>query len=283
MIRWLYTRIQYLSLDVVAGAMASGGMSAWALGVRMPLTWWIALPLGVWAVYTADHLIDAFRLREMAHTERHLFHYHYFGPILTGWVIIVVGGGIYLLGSAPAALLQAGLAGGITSGLHFLLIRLAGGRTSRLLIKELGVGFIYTAGVWGSPGVLFPAAVSAGWWIAAGAFFLVVMFNLLLFSLFELTSDTLDGHTSFVRAIGARSARRLLWGLGVGMTLLAGWLVLTGVPAWTRTGSTLLLMGGVHMGLLATEGWSRQHNRYRYVGDAAFMLPGWIWIIAGQG
>ena len=74
----VYRLAQFLSLDVVLGALFTGMMAAKLLNCPLPLAWWIGFPLSVWIFYTADHLMDAYRLGAQAHTDRHLFHYTYF-------------------------------------------------------------------------------------------------------------------------------------------------------------------------------------------------------------
>ncbi|MEM6805500.1 MAG: prenyltransferase, partial [Bacteroidota bacterium] len=76
-----------LSLDVVGGALASTYMAVIYLGVKMPHIFWFALALSVWVIYTADHLLDAYRLKEKAHTERHLFHHYHFQSISTVFIL----------------------------------------------------------------------------------------------------------------------------------------------------------------------------------------------------
>ncbi|MEM8892840.1 MAG: hypothetical protein AAGD28_32975, partial [Bacteroidota bacterium] len=73
--------LRLLSLDVVMGSLCSAYMVVLLLEVEVPLIFWVALPISVWVIYTADHLLDAYRLKDQAHTPRHLFHNTYFRPI----------------------------------------------------------------------------------------------------------------------------------------------------------------------------------------------------------
>ena len=51
-----------LSLDVVAGALLSSAFAAALLEVRPAVPYWMVLGMSVWIIYTADHLVDAYRL-----------------------------------------------------------------------------------------------------------------------------------------------------------------------------------------------------------------------------
>ena len=63
-----------LSIDVAIGALFSGYFVKIILPFQIHWSYWCILPLSVWIVYTADHLVDALRLKKKSHTKRHLFH-----------------------------------------------------------------------------------------------------------------------------------------------------------------------------------------------------------------
>ena len=276
----LFSRINLLSLDVAAGAIACGSMVVCLLGVHMPSAWWLALPLSVWVIYTADHLMDAYRLKDKAHTARHLFHHQHFRFISLVAAIAL----LFCLGwvpfHLPVRMVYFGLAMGAGVLIHLGLVSWIGDRISPFFHKELGVGLIYTAGVWGGP-LSLAGDISAGIWFACAQFFLLVMFNLFLFSLYEIRSDEIDGHTSFVRAIGASAARKALLGLGSGIVGL-------GILALKGAGDTQILLAvqGVYAVMLAVllaiaflPHYFGRRARYRYWGDAIFILPILVWLM----
>ena len=75
-------KLSILSLDVVLGSLAGGIFVVKIFNVYPGFAWWIVLPVSVWIVYTLDHLIDAFKLKNNANTLRHLFHYYYSKQII---------------------------------------------------------------------------------------------------------------------------------------------------------------------------------------------------------
>ena len=86
MIEKLYKYLQILSIDVCLGACISCWMIAHYLEVSLSFWTYAVLACTVWLIYTADHLLDAYKiskqLKEKATTDRHIFHQHYFKPIV---------------------------------------------------------------------------------------------------------------------------------------------------------------------------------------------------------
>lgn len=268
-----------LSLDVVLGALASGSMVVWWIGVKMPLVWWLALPLSVWVIYTADHLLDAYRLKDQAHTPRHLFHHQYFTSIGLCWII---GLGICLL-CIPFFLTREiwmfGLfMGGLVIG-HLSLVQIIGDRISWFFHKELGVGCIYACGVWGAPILQTQTFSEINLWLPFCQFLLLALINLFVFSAYETETDELDGHTSFVRAIGPGNTNFLILALSI-LTVLLGIIHL--IMAFE---AHLLILQAVYACMLGVlvivyryPKWFLPHEKYRSWGDAVFMFPGIVWI-----
>ncbi|MEZ4826748.1 MAG: hypothetical protein R3C61_10725 [Bacteroidia bacterium] len=272
-----YRQIQMLSLDVVVGAVTSGGMVARLLDVEMPWIWWIALPVSVWVIYTADHLLDAWRLGESAHTERHLFHHHHFRAIATIWLILLLFCLFILPFLIPLPLLWFGMGMGGLVLIHLGLVQWVGAKTSLLLHKELGVASIYAGGVWGGPVAMAWDHLEQIPFSLFAQFFLLALINLLIFSLYEMETDTRDGHTSFVRAIGAQKAMRLIWALGLLVVLAGvfGWE--TGTFHYGKTQVIYGIMLTILLMLAIRQETFRPGDKYRAWGDAVFLLTlmGW--------
>jgi 4-hydroxybenzoate polyprenyltransferase len=243
----------------------------------MEIAWWIVLPLSVWVSYTADHLMDARRLGEEAHTERHLFHARHFGWIAPLWAVALLFCMIFLPFFLPSRVVLFGIGMGILVLIHLGLVRLIGSRVSRLFQKEFGVGVIYSLGIWGGPLAMQWPDIPGYIWVLLLQFFLLVMMNLLLFSFFEYETDALDGHTSFVRAIGRQMTRFLVLGLGL-IVLLAGGLLLASEPQAALAPYQLiyLLMSLMLAFILRNEKRFSIDEAYRTLGDAVFLLPGLV-------
>ena len=73
--------INNLSLDLVAATCICSLFLARVLDQPLPPAVVLALALAVWAIYTADHLLDAWLIPHPASTERHAFHQRHFGVL----------------------------------------------------------------------------------------------------------------------------------------------------------------------------------------------------------
>jgi hypothetical protein len=269
-----YARIRLLSLDVAVGALGGGCMVARYLDVAMPWSWYVILPLAVWAIYTGDHLLDAMRLRDRASTARHRFHHRYFG-LLMSLAVLAAATSVLL---ALLLLGQVGFLFGLGMGalvlIHLVLVKFVGERTSPFLVKELGVALIYVAGIWGLPLMMSGHGATREAMVPAAQFLLLALANLLEFSLYEYESDKADGQTSFVQAIGRKGAIRfirlvLATMAGLGTFLLA---TVDGRPL-LRLEFIYALMALVLAALIYKPVWFMERERYRAWGDAAFLLP----------
>jgi hypothetical protein len=270
----LYDRARVLSLDVAVGALGGGCMVAAYLEQTMLWVWFVLLPVAVWVIYTGDHLLDARRLGDRASTERHQFHYRHFK------VLAVVAGmlGLGCLAMALIFMTPTGLIFGLSMGglvgLHLMIVRVVGERTSLWLVKELGVAMVYAAGIWGLPLIKSGQWAHPSGFLPAIQFMLLALVNLLEFSLFEYETDTKDGHTSFVRALGKRKSIRFIR-LTLGLVAALGVVVLIMDDRQTVVGLEMIfaLMAAMLAILLYRKAWFSQYERYRAWGDAAFLLP----------
>ncbi len=260
----LYRLINVLSLDIVAGAIISAEFFAHVFHVHLLSPGLAALGLTVWVIYTVDHLVDARRSKGTASTIRHRFHQDYFG-VLVGLVIVAAGvDGAVLLKLRPPVLYSGILLA--TAVLGYLLFQ----RKLRF-VKELFGALLYTSGV------MLPAlslsTKMAGFsqvWIGI-EFFLTVISNLLLFSLFGRQQDMADRHTSFSTVLGgARTQSVLRWLLFVNVLLLGLQL------AWRfeiAEALALVLMNADLIIILAFRPYFEVNDRYRMWGDVIFLFP----------
>jgi hypothetical protein len=258
---------------VVLGALFSGMAVASVANCPMPRIWYLALPLAVWVVYTADHLLDARKLGEQAHTLRHHFHHQYFKPIAAIWLLSFLSCISWIMWLAgPDLRVLAMAAGGLVLG-HLGLVALVGSRRSFLIIKELGVALIYTVGVWGGPSMLCQNCFTPLIYGLAGHFFLLAFINLIIFSLFEAKTDLRDGHSSWVLGMGIKRTRRIIkiligFALGLGVAIAFR---TTGNIHWLAL--TQLLMLILLASIVIFPKIFSKNNRYRLLGDGVFLLP----------
>lgn len=274
-LRKAYSYLQLLSIDVILGALLSGMMAARLLAVQMPAYWYWVLPLSVWVIYTTDHLMDARRLKENAHTPRHLFHYRYFKQIGLVWGLGILLCTLYVPWIISAKILYFGLGMGALVLVHLGLVYLIGDRIAWFIHKELGVGAIYAAGVWGAPLVLTEGPIASWMLCAAAQFFLLALLNLLIFSFYERETDALDQHTSFVRALGEKRTRQLIVLLGISIVLLGLWGGFEAAvpPFYVIVQLIYSLMLALLLWVFFDERRFRFAERYRLWGDGVFLFP----------
>ncbi len=272
-----YEVVRSLSVDVAFVALAGGVMAVRVTGGHPRPAFYLLLPLSVWVVYTLDHLLDARRMGPAAITPRHQFHYQHSRPL---WVVMTVIGVLCgIVGFVELSrlgvvfgLILAGL-----FGLHELIVKLAGDRASPLLVKELGVAVIFTAGTWGLPWLVhhYTTGQWLGWSvIVCVQYGLLALVNLIEFSIYEARSDARNRQTSFVQYSGRSTARTTTACLLILQTLLA-------MPALLQSPTRTVYATEVILQLMTTGLWfvllfpriAARRERYRSLGDGVFLLP----------
>ena len=274
----LYRYGRLLSLDV---ALGGGILAERVMGVRMPWAWYLVLPAAVWCVYTLDHLLDARRVGPGASTPRHRFHHRHARGLTAACGIVGGAAGVLAVTQLQPMSVWLGIGLSIATLAHLALTEGVGSRASPLLMKELGVGVIFTAGIWGLPAVHHGLALAGSTWLMMVQYLLLALVNLVEFSWYEHHLDVIDGHTSFVRGIGPQRVPMLAAGM------LAVVVVLGLAAAGLRPMPRVFLAQAIYMGmagvlglLAARPGWFAEDERYRIWGDGAFLLP-WLMLLAG--
>lgn len=265
--------IRWLSLDVVAG----GVVFAWAVSqvaqVVLPGSMLAALGCCIWLIYTLDHLIDGNSLNRDPSMKRHAFHRKYRRPIFILF-LLVAGFGLRLLFFLPHSTLIYGCVLLGLVGLYFLSIWLF----KIYFAKELFIAVLYACGVFlGSFSLDNTLDISLI--LLFGQTVLMASINLLLFSYYEVTYDTQDGHRSWATHFGAaQTLIHLRW-----LIVVLGVLIVASFPIHlTMMELTLQYIFVVMSGLLAAiywfPGWFKQQERFRWIGDVVFLLPGLIYL-----
>jgi hypothetical protein len=272
-----YQTLRSLSVDVAFAALGGGVMATRIVGASPRPAFYLLLPLSVWVVYTLDHLLDADRMGPSAQTPRHRFHYQYSRPL---WIMTVLGAGICgVLGLVELSGLGVmfGIIIAALFSMHELITKLARGRASPLLIKELGVAVVFTAGTWGLPWMVHHRLTGRwfGWPILVMLqYFLLALVNLIEFSIYEARSDAIDRQTSLVQYSGRSAAGRVTVALLILQSLLI-------VPALILWHSHPVAFAEIVLQLMAVGLWivllfprlAVRRERYRSLGDGVFLLP----------
>jgi hypothetical protein len=252
----LYRTFNFLSLDVVAGAVCSALFFAKVYHTALVSNGALILALTVWIIYSLDHLLDAARMHGKASTGRHIFHQRYFHLILVA-VIVAVVVVMILISNLPTFVVMRGVvAGTVVAG--YLVAQ-----KQLYAIKELIAGVLYCAGI------LVPLEeLNAGMpALITFQFFCVVLMNLLLFSWFDLDKDVRQKTLSAVAIIGrSRSQWAIiaLFGVEFAIALYAG---------FQRPALIVVIMGALHLVIMAFDQFFQSRERYRAFADGLFFLP----------
>ncbi len=258
-----YRLLNILSIDVALGAVCCAAWFANYFDVRLRIYALICLGLTVWIIYTADHLLDARKVKGEASTLRHRFHQQYF-KILFALMLIACIISFSLLFFIRAQVLHAGIFL-ISVVLIYLLV-------SHWLnfLKEIAVAVLYCGGV------LLPALslhlnmITRTDVFVMLCFFLTALINVIMFSWFDHDSDKHDDYNSFSIKLGSDFTKKLLTGLfiaqGICLILLLQAESFSPLILFTIMNSLLVML------FVRSARFSRSEH-YRLLGDAVFLIP----------
>lgn len=255
-----YRLLNTLSIDVMLGSVCGALMFAKMLKVTLLPYGIAALALSVWIIYTIDHLLDAKVVTGSASTTRHRFHQHYF-IILLFAMLLAIAIVIVLLFFIRVQVLYGGLLLIAAVTLYLLLHRYL------KIPKEILISVLYTCGV------LLPSFMVTSLSLQALPHPIILMFmlsalaNLLVFSWYDYEKDTQDGFKSIAITWGKSRTHLMVWLIGF---------ISIGLCWWAKDSTAALLnfsMIAVQVILISFPSFFAKQERYRLVGDAAFMLP----------
>ncbi|SDY68327.1 hypothetical protein SAMN05444412_102223 [Rhodonellum ikkaensis] len=237
----IHQKLNLLSLDVVFGAVAGMVFFSTVLGVHPRALEYLLLALAVWGVYTLDHLIDVWSLKEIAQTKRHSFHQKYFKTIFACWGTMgLLGTALVILSESLHYVLLPGLALGVTMVLWMVVIRKL--VPQAVWLKEISIALFYVLGILLVPFLKADRELinSSSYFLAFG-YVLVAWLNLLILSYQDRDSDKKDGFESILSFLSKGQLEVLIIGLGVfgGMYFVG---LLLWLPSYFHIFSGILLL-----------------------------------------
>jgi 4-hydroxybenzoate polyprenyltransferase len=266
--------LQYLNLDIVAGALAAHLMAQKVSGVFIESSFhYFALGAAVFVIYSLDRLSDVDTIKGTPATPRHRFYYSYKKEVWMLTVLISLIAGMGALWLLPMKMILFGSGLGLVALLYLWLVRTSGEYARKWLSKEVFVAVIYTAGIWGSV-LLYHQDISWHVWLMALAFLMIALQNLLLFSLNEIDADVAHGQRSIARSLGEEKIAKLLTGLFAGVIFLLAVVYVLGNSL--NHPAVLLILGAMSTILYALFAFReklRNNEVYRMIGDGVFLLP----------
>lgn len=263
LLEW-YRYVNILSIDIAVGAVGAAWFFSSILYVSVLPYGYISLGLSVWMIYTIDHLRDARSISGEASTYRHRFHQKHYNSLV--WACIIVGmvNAIVLVFARPRVV-EAGVVLGVLVLVYLFIQRYL------KVLKEVFVAALYSAGVLLPSISVVEEKLSLWQLLVIAQFAIVVLMNLLIFSLYDLERDVKDGHTSFTRITGKHFTSGFIGGL---MVLQ----ILCFVPHLVfdyhlERASLVLLMSLLLLMVLFLKSRWNINDRFRLIGDAIFFLP----------
>ena len=270
-----YQLIQNLSFDVVVGAMAMAFLFSKVCSVVLPFGVYSVLGISVWLIYTFDHLLDAKKIIGLAKTRRHRFHQLHYDVLVNCWLVLFVLGLLLSISWIPLVTWYLGLGIVFFSIVHFVLVYFFGSSNSKLLFKEVGVAWGYSTGiVIGS----FSQLDKLGFddILSFGLLFLVVLFNLVMFSYFDFYKDKKNMQASIAVNYGVKKTRYILYCLFVVISVVSFLgVVLVDSSNWYYYFSVYFLfsVGLFYFLMVVLLEHGDNSDFFRKIGDAVFLLP----------
>ncbi len=262
---------QVLSLDVVGGALAGGVFAVKFLQVKPNPWWWPVLALSVWAVYTADHLVDGFSQKNNAAIFRHRFHYRYrhFFIVALGVAAFVAVALVWIF--MDRHILLWGMLLGVGALVYLLLI--AGVHKSGFYFhKEFFISLFYVAGIWLAPVFWYGIRLSTVQMATLVIFVLLAWAEGLAMALFEQKADQADQMGSFSTYYGT-SFTKVFSGTLLSVALTAALFLLWYFPALQTAYLVLSAMAVALLAVLLFSHYFQKGQRYRLMGEFSFWLP----------
>ncbi len=260
----IYRFINIISLDVALGAVTGAAFFATVFRTSLLPQGLAALGISVWIIYSVDHLLDAYRLKNIASSERHQFHQKHLKQIATAVILFSLVDAVLIFYVRPSVLNSGLLLAGVV--IFYLLFH-----RWMYPLKEIAGAVLY------SGGVFLPAVSLHSWPVEHPGvylmvpFFLTALINLIVFSWFGLEQDLRDGQLSLVTFIGKRASSVVLTVLFTIQFAILGFLMITTV--YIIESAVILAMNVVLAFMLFYPETFKKNDLYRIIGDVIFLFP----------
>lgn len=259
MIPKFYRTLQYLSIDIVLGAVILLHFFSKPFGISVEWPSYVSLASAVWLIYTIDHLKDA-RASADPKRGRYLFHLRYARTLKLSIVLVTSVAGVCLFFLPTSILFLGSILGALC-----LLYLLFQSSLARLGLKECYASIMYSFGI-----LITPIALSGTFDIFDFFILFALSFtNLLIFSWFEVEEDKEDSIRSVATVKGTKRTEKLIWIL-ISLGLAMGF---SGILSQPHHCVYLIVVLLIYWILLVSPEWARKNQRYRTIGDGVFMLP----------
>lgn len=270
-IKNLLATSRLLSLDVVLGSLASCILAEHVLGVNMPLAWWLVIALAVWAIYTADHLLDASRSPGKLKQARHLFHDKYRQILSISAVLAGILSVSFALLFLSREIITMGIVLGLATSLYLYLL-MKGILPGLVFHKEIIVAMLYTFGIWGAPLITAWPPPDMHVMALLTAFLFNAYLNLLILSWYESKADQHSNQLSLDHLTGHGFLNRYIPVVSIPALLLPVVVIVAQPHLWYSAG-ILIIMTIAHLLIFTQKKQMQRDSIYRPAAEAVFFLP----------
>ena len=269
----VYRRFHFLSLDIVAGALASSCLAARLLGSNPGWAWWLTLALTVWLLYMGDHVLDAWRHRKKSDRELHHFIFRNRSLLLYAMGIIAIVDILLIFNSLDRAFLKYGFT---LAGLVLAFYAMRHLFKKNRILKIPGESFVlilYMAGTWLGPIVSRQVEFGSPDALIALIFAAVLLMNLGVISLYDIQLDTRLGIASLAHTLGRNTTRKTLVVTGISVYLLSVLQFLVfGLDQYSQFALILSGMATILLMVLFLPSYFRKNEYYRWTADAVLWM-----------
>jgi len=279
----IYRRFNFLSLDIVAGALGSSCLATRLLDAAPGWPWWVSLALTVWLLYMGDHVLDAWRHRKKSERELHHFIFRNRRILLYAMGVVAIVDLLLIFNFMDRAFLKYAftLAGLVL--LFYAMRHLFRKNRVFFLPGEVFVLFLYMAGTWLGPIVTRSHAFGPPDVLISIIFAAVLLLNLGVISLYDIQLDTRLGIASMAHTLGRRTTKRLLAVTGASVYILSLLQFLVfGVDRYTQFALILSGMATILLLVLYLPSYFRNHDYYRWTADAVLWMGFLTLLITGS-
>jgi hypothetical protein len=269
----IYRRLNFMSMDIVAGALASSVLAARLLYAEPGWAWWISLACTVWLLYMGDHVLDAWKHRKKSERELHHFIFRNRRILLYAMGVIAIVDLMLIFNFLDRAFMKYALTLAGLVLLFYAMRHLFRKNRVFFIPGEVFVLLLYMAGTWLGPIVAREVEIGAPEALIALIYAAVLLMNLGVISLYDIQLDTRLGIASLAHYMGKRTTKNLLAITGIIVYLLSVMQFLVfGLDRYTNFALILSGMATILLLILYFPTYFRKHDYYRWTADAVLWM-----------
>jgi 4-hydroxybenzoate polyprenyltransferase len=270
-----YKYFNFLSLDVVMGAMSGGILASKLLHTNINYCHLLILGISVWMIYTADHLLDSLQSKNKAPAKRRLFYRKHFKLLVVFEICFLILILFLSIRFLQAKIVETGLITGVFIAIYFLAIFLFNAKKTLWMQKELIVALIYSIGIFISPYIQAYPNIQASQILIFISFFLTVWSDIILIAIFEYDKDKHDAFISLPVMVGIKKSISIMY-----LLLSASFILLLVANSFFPTNKIylwssiiILSIGMIQALIYKQKNYFGNNERYRIITEAIFFLP----------